>query len=146
MQTVDAKYDVEYCPIFIDVLLLVCSWFIVDAHISMSIKLKHPTIAIVRTAAVRRRMFMSLKRLLIRTIESEKYCRPNEKKSKLKNCYFWYVRKSIGKKDEKICEKFKNHTIGKLSATEIHTMGDIIITGANVNKKCTNELRSRMEE
>lgn len=75
MQTVDPKYDVEDCSESIDALLLVCSWFIVDAHISMSIKLKHPTIAIVRTAAVRRRMLMSLKRLLIRTIESEKYCK-----------------------------------------------------------------------
>lgn len=45
----------------------------VDAHINMSIKLVSPTTVMVKMAAERRNKWMSLKRLLIIMIASEKY-------------------------------------------------------------------------
>lgn len=61
----------------------------VDAHMSISNKLVHPSIAIVKIAAMRRKMLMSLKRLLMLTTASEKYCKfcmKMEKTKVEKNC------------------------------------------------------------
>lgn len=83
MQTVDAKYEIDVWSIGLSVVeislavtfivSLFGKWSIVDAHISISNKLVNPTIAIVKIAAARRNIWMSLKRLLMLTIVSEKY-------------------------------------------------------------------------
>lgn len=53
-----------------------------DAHMSISNKFVHPTIDIVKIAAVRRKIWMSLKRLLMFTSVSEKYYSLEERKRK----------------------------------------------------------------
>lgn len=71
---VDAKYEslVVGIAVSVDVVLFVFG-STHDAHKNMSIKLVSPTIVIVKMAAARRNKWMSLKRLLIFMISSEKY-------------------------------------------------------------------------
>lgn len=64
---------VEIDSVVIFIVLLFGKWSIVDAHISISNKLVNPTIAIVKIAAARRNTWISLKRLLMLIIVSEKY-------------------------------------------------------------------------
>lgn len=66
------KSWIEFNGVAVDVILIEIG-STNDAQINMSIRLVSPTIVIVKMAAIRRNKWMSLKRLLILMIVSEKY-------------------------------------------------------------------------